>query len=106
MFACLCGVQGAAGTDTMSRFLAVVLPSLTLCTHALLALSFLLPGSDLDRACFPIVYNVIAGSASILGVVGAMKVSHSLALRFVRLHVEWMVGSVHPGRSESQPQVH
>ncbi|KAI4690976.1 uncharacterized protein J4E88_002450 [Alternaria novae-zelandiae] len=57
------------------RFLAVVLPSLTLCTHTLLALSFLLPGSDPNRAVFSITYNAIAGSASILGLVGAIRVS-------------------------------
>jgi hypothetical protein len=58
------------------RFLAIVLPSLTLCTHTLLALSFLLLGADLDRAFFSVVYNVLAGTASILGLIGAVKVSH------------------------------
>jgi len=64
-----------------------VLPSLTLCTHTLLALSFLLPGSDPTRAVFSITYNAIAGSASILGLVGAIRVSKPLSSspRFVRL---------------------
>jgi hypothetical protein len=52
-----------------------VLPSLTLCTHTLLALSFILPGADLDRAVFSVVYNVLAGTASIFGIIGAVRVS-------------------------------
>jgi hypothetical protein len=41
----------------------------------LLALSFILPGADLDRAVFSVVYNVLAGSASIFGILGAVRVS-------------------------------
>jgi hypothetical protein len=58
-----------------ARLLAIVLPSLTLCTHTLLALSFILPGADLDRAYFSVVYNVLAACASILGLIGAVRVS-------------------------------
>ncbi|KAI4955857.1 hypothetical protein J4E91_000064 [Alternaria rosae] len=77
------------------RFLAVVLPSLTLCTHTLLALSFLLPGSDPNRAVFSITYNAIAGSASMLGLVGAIwllprlvsayTIVHAITLSFVTI---------------------
>ncbi|KAL1796384.1 hypothetical protein ACET3X_004924 [Alternaria dauci] len=68
------------------RFLAIVLPSLTLCTHTLLALSFLLPGSDLERASFSISYNVLAGSASILGLVGAVRLLPSLVSAYTLVH--------------------
>ncbi|RYO16199.1 hypothetical protein AA0111_g11464 [Alternaria arborescens] len=68
------------------RFLAIVLPSLTLCTHTLLALSFLLPGSDLDRASFSISYNVLAGSASILGLLGAVRLLPSLVSAYTIIH--------------------
>ncbi|KAI4912021.1 hypothetical protein J4E90_006840 [Alternaria incomplexa] len=68
------------------RFLAVVLPSLTLCTHTLLALSFLLPGSDPNRAVFSITYNAIAGSASILGLVGAIRLLPRLVSAYTIVH--------------------
>jgi hypothetical protein len=62
-------------TSQTCRFLAILLPSLTLCTHTLLALSFVLPGADLDRAVFSVAYNVLAGTASIFGIIGAVRVS-------------------------------
>ncbi|KAG9189660.1 hypothetical protein G6011_06528 [Alternaria panax] len=68
------------------RFLAIVLPSLTLCTHTLLALSFLLPGSDLDRASFSVSYNVLAGSASILGMIGAIRLIPRLMSAYTLVH--------------------
>jgi hypothetical protein len=100
------GSRHATGTDMVSRFLAIVLPSLTLCTHTLLALSFLLPGSDLDRASFSISYNVLAGSASILGLLGAVRVSQALPrdLCDCPLAVYLVVSS--RLRSESQSHVH
>jgi hypothetical protein len=58
-----------------SRFLAILLPALTLCTHTLLALSFALPGSEQYRAFWSLSYNVVAAGASILGLVGAVRVS-------------------------------
>ncbi|CAG5179240.1 uncharacterized protein ALTATR162_LOCUS9103 [Alternaria atra] len=68
------------------RFLAIVLPALTLCTHTLLALSFLLPGSDLDRASFSVTYNVLAGSASILGLLGAIRLIPRLVSAYTIVH--------------------
>ncbi|KAH7374253.1 hypothetical protein BKA66DRAFT_422721 [Pyrenochaeta sp. MPI-SDFR-AT-0127] len=79
------------------RFLAIVLPGLTVSTHILLALSFALPGSDIgrDRALLSLMYNVLAGSASILGLVGAIRlipglvsaytIVHTITLSFVNL---------------------
>ncbi|KAF1831443.1 hypothetical protein BDW02DRAFT_591119 [Decorospora gaudefroyi] len=72
--------------QSQTRFLAIVLPTLTLCTHTLLALSFLLPGADLDRAFLSVIYNVMAGSASILGLVGAIKLIPKLVSAFTTLH--------------------
>ena len=57
------------------RFLAIVLPTLTLCTHTLLAFSFALPGSEQYRAFWSLVYNSLAACASILGLIGAVRVS-------------------------------
>lgn len=58
----------------LCRFLAVVLPILTLLTHLLLCTSFALPGNDSTFAFWSLVYNVLAASASILGLVGAIRV--------------------------------
>ncbi|EDU42691.1 hypothetical protein PtrSN002B_007498 [Pyrenophora tritici-repentis] len=72
--------------QSQMRFLAVVLPALTLCAHTLLALSFILPGSDLDSACFSLTYNVLAGCASTLGLVGAVWSIPSLVSAYTILH--------------------
>ncbi|KAF1938304.1 hypothetical protein EJ02DRAFT_457987 [Clathrospora elynae] len=68
------------------RFLAIVLPALTLCTHTLLALSFILPSANPDRALFSITYNLLAGSASILGLVGAIRLKPSLVSAYTLVH--------------------
>lgn len=70
------------------RFLALVLPGLTVSTHILLALSFALPGSDLgrDRASFSLIYNVLAGGASLLGLVGATRLIPSLVSAYTIVH--------------------
>lgn len=58
------------------RFLAIVLPTLTFCTHILLAVSFALPGTEQYRAFWSLVFNVIAAGASVLGLIGAVRVRH------------------------------
>jgi hypothetical protein len=63
-----------------------VLPILTFCAHGLLAFSFALPGSDLDCAYFPIIYNVLACCASILGLIGALGALPSLVSAYTLLH--------------------
>lgn len=65
---------------TRDRFLAIVLPALTLSTHLLLSLSFALPGDDKTWAFWSLTYNGLAAVASVLGLVGAVRVS-SLAPR-------------------------
>jgi hypothetical protein len=77
-FAC---VEIIADRLLQYRFLAILLPTLTLCTHTLLALSFLLPGTEQYRAIWSLVFNVVAASASILGLIGAVRVSQP----FVRI---------------------
>lgn len=73
-----------------NRFLAIVLPTLTLCTHTLLALSFALPGNEQYRASWSLTYNVIAAGASILGLIGAVRVSRIYAL-FPILSLSYLV---------------
>jgi hypothetical protein len=68
------------------RFLAIVLPSLTLCTHTLLVLSAILPGADITCAFFTLAYNALAGSASILGLVGAIRLQPCLVSAYTALH--------------------
>lgn len=65
---------------TASRFLAIILPSLTLCTHTLLALSFALPGNEQRTVYWSLGYNVAASGASVLGLVGAVRVSRRYPL--------------------------
>lgn len=60
----------------MSRFLAIVLPALSLSTHLLLSLSFALPGDDQTWASWSLIYNGLAAVVSVLGLVGAVRVSH------------------------------
>ncbi|KAI8942000.1 hypothetical protein NX059_000108 [Plenodomus lindquistii] len=72
--------------QSQTRFLAIVLPALTLCTHTLLALSSVLPGSDPDRALFSLVYNVLAASASLLGLLGAIRLLPTLVNAYTFLH--------------------
>lgn len=63
---------------TVSRFLAIILPALTLSTHLLLSLSFALPGDSQTWAFWSLMYNGTAAFASILGLVGAVRVSSPL----------------------------
>ncbi|KAH9867857.1 hypothetical protein IAQ61_007161 [Plenodomus lingam] len=72
--------------QSQTRFLAIVLPALTLCTHTLLALSSILPGSDPDRAFFSLVYNFLAVCASILGLLGAVRLLPSLVSIYTLVH--------------------
>ncbi|KAF2844874.1 hypothetical protein T440DRAFT_473088 [Plenodomus tracheiphilus IPT5] len=72
--------------QSQTRFLAIVLPTLTLCTHTLLALSSVLPGSDPDRACFSLLYNALAAGASILGLLGAIRLVPSLVSIYTLIH--------------------
>ncbi|KAF1847560.1 uncharacterized protein K460DRAFT_402907 [Cucurbitaria berberidis CBS 394.84] len=72
--------------QAQTRFLAIVLPGLTLCTHILLALSFALPGAAPDHAFSSFLYNVFAAGASILGVVGAVKLIPSLVSAYMVMH--------------------
>lgn len=83
-----------------------MLPCLTFCTHSLLALSFILPGSDLDDAYLSVAYNVLACCASILGLVGAIRVSlPSFAPLLVRLLVMVVVVSDGPAFARIVPFV-
>lgn len=78
-----------------TRFLAIVLPTLTFFTHSLLALSSALPGTEPYRAFWSLIYNVIAASTSVLGLIGAVRVipsfvsaytlTHTVSLSFVTL---------------------
>jgi hypothetical protein len=61
-----------------TRFLAIVLPALTLSTHVLLSLSFALPADDQARAFVSLVYNGLAALASVLGLFGAVRLVPSL----------------------------
>lgn len=72
--------------QSQTRFLAIVLPGLTLCTHLLLALSFALPGAAPDRAFFSLIYNVVAVGASLLGLMGAIKLIPSLVSAYILMH--------------------
>lgn len=72
--------------QSQTRFLAIVLPLLTLCTHTLLALSSILPGSDPDRAVFSFIYNILAVGASILGLIGAVRLLPSFLSIYTFLH--------------------
>lgn len=65
-------------TDLEHRFLAIVLPALTLSTHLLLSLSFALPGAEQTWAFWSLIYNGLAAFASVLGLIGALRVSSSL----------------------------
>ena len=62
----------------MNRFLAIILPALTLSTHLLLSLSFALPGDDQTWAFWSLIYNGLAAFASVLGLIGALRVSSPL----------------------------
>jgi hypothetical protein len=62
---------------TVPRFLALMLPTLTLATHLLLSLSFALLGDDQGWAFWSLIYNGTAAFASLLGLVGAVRVSSS-----------------------------
>ncbi|KAL5115361.1 hypothetical protein ACEQ8H_006737 [Pleosporales sp. CAS-2024a] len=69
-----------------TRFLAMVLPTLTLCTHTLLAISFALPGSEPSRAFWSLIYNVFAAGASILGMIGAIRLIPSFVSAYTLMH--------------------
>lgn len=70
-----------------SRFLAIVLPSLTICTHTLLALSFALPDTLPEyRAFWSLAYNILAAGSSILGLIGALRLIPSLLSIYTYTH--------------------
>ncbi|KAH7076164.1 hypothetical protein FB567DRAFT_608837 [Paraphoma chrysanthemicola] len=70
--------------QSQTRFLAILLPALTLCTHTLLALSFALPGSE--QAFWSFVYNLCAAGASIFGLFGAVKLIPSFVSAYTLMH--------------------
>ncbi|EAT79621.2 hypothetical protein SNOG_12821 [Parastagonospora nodorum SN15] len=72
--------------QAQTRFLAIVLPTLTLCTHTLLAFSFALPGSEQYRAFWSLVYNSLAACASILGLIGAVRLIPSFVSAYTFVH--------------------
>lgn len=72
--------------QAQTRFLAIILPTLTLCTHLLLALSSVLPSSDPERALFALVYNGLAASASVLGLLGAIRLLPGLVSIYTLVH--------------------
>ncbi|KAF2821405.1 hypothetical protein CC86DRAFT_448870 [Ophiobolus disseminans] len=72
--------------QAQTRFLAILLPSLTLCTHTLLALSFILPGSEQYRAYWSLSYNVIAAGASVAGLIGAVRLLPPLISAYTLIH--------------------
>ena len=61
--------------NSFTRFLAIILPALTLSTHLLLSLSFALPGDERAWAVWSLSYNGLAALASVLGLIGAVRVS-------------------------------
>ncbi|OAL48217.1 hypothetical protein IQ07DRAFT_589042 [Pyrenochaeta sp. DS3sAY3a] len=68
------------------RFLAVTLPGLTLCTHIMLGLFFILQIAPPDRAHFSLSYNILAAGASIAGLVGAIRCIPSLVSAYTLIH--------------------
>lgn len=76
MAPCWSPVQKANANWQLS-FLAIVLPTLTLSTHLLLSLSFALPSEDQAHPCWSLLYNGLAALASVLGLVGAIRVSRT-----------------------------
>jgi hypothetical protein len=70
-------------TTLLYRFLAIVLPTLTFFTHTLLALSFALPGTEQYRAFWSLVFNVVAAGASVLGLIGAVRVRNTVPNNFI-----------------------
>jgi len=72
--------------QSQTRFLAIVLPTLTFFTHTLLALSFALPGTEQYRAFWSLVFNVIAAGASILGFIGAVRLIPSFVSAYTLIH--------------------
>ncbi|KAH7408687.1 hypothetical protein DE146DRAFT_675694 [Phaeosphaeria sp. MPI-PUGE-AT-0046c] len=69
-----------------TRFLAIVLPTLTFFTHTLLALSSALPGTEQYRAFWSLIFNVIAAGASVLGLVGAVRLVPSFVSAYTLTH--------------------
>ncbi|KAH8704575.1 hypothetical protein GQ44DRAFT_716536 [Phaeosphaeriaceae sp. PMI808] len=78
-----------------TRLLAIVLPILTMSTHILLALSIAIPGGEPNHTSWSLSYNVLAAGASMVGLIGAVKLipnfvsaytlTHMLTLSFVTL---------------------
>ncbi|KAF1357718.1 hypothetical protein EJ07DRAFT_127525 [Lizonia empirigonia] len=71
---------------TVPRFLAIILPALTLSTHLLLSLSFALPGDSQTWAFWSLMYNGTAAFASILGLVGAVRLLPKLVSVYTLVH--------------------
>lgn len=72
--------------QTQTRFLAIILPALTLSTHLLLSLSFALPGDDQTWAFWSLVYNGLAAFSSVLGLVGALRLLPKLVSAYTLVH--------------------
>jgi hypothetical protein len=79
--------------NSFTRFLAIILPALTLSTHLLLSLSLALPGDEQAWAFWSLSYNGLAALASVLGLIGAVRVSSSphttIHYTFTRSHSKW-----------------
>ncbi|KAF1927426.1 uncharacterized protein M421DRAFT_421835 [Didymella exigua CBS 183.55] len=72
--------------QTQTRFLAIILPALTLSTHLLLSLSFALPGNDKTWAFWSLTYNGLAAWASVLGLIGALRLWPKLVSAYTLVH--------------------
>ncbi|KAF9691591.1 hypothetical protein EKO04_010283 [Ascochyta lentis] len=72
--------------QAQTRFLAIILPALTLSTHLLLSLSSTLPGDDRTWAFWSLVYNGTAALASVLGLVGAVRLLPNLVSAYTLVH--------------------
>ncbi|UPX21270.1 uncharacterized protein EKO05_0011461 [Ascochyta rabiei] len=72
--------------QAQTRFLAIILPALTLSTHLLLSLSSALPGYDRTWPFWSLVYNGTASLASVLGLVGAIRVLPKLVSAYTIVH--------------------
>ncbi|KAF2995587.1 hypothetical protein E8E13_004650 [Curvularia kusanoi] len=72
--------------QVQTRFLAIILPALTLSTHLLLSLSFALPGTEQTWAFWSLSYNGLAAIASVLGLIGAVRLLPKLVSAYTLVH--------------------
>jgi hypothetical protein len=72
--------------QVQTRFLAIILPALTLSTHLLLSLSLALPGDEQAWAFWSLSYNGLAALASVLGLIGAVRLLPRLVSAYTLVH--------------------